>query len=112
VLADDYRPARSMASMNLGCYPPSAPRETIITARPILPGVVMGPRFRRNFGLPSRSPTRPRGEDAAPPLAAHSDEMILAQRSSRHQQGVARILFWLGMLATIAAGVVYLYLVR
>jgi len=72
----------------------------------------MGPRFRRNFGLPPRSPTRPRGEDAAPPLAAHSDEMILAQRSSRHQRGVGRLAFWLCMLATIAAGAIYLYLIR
>jgi len=72
----------------------------------------MGPRFRRNFGLPSNSPARHRDEDAAAPLAAHSDEMIVAQRSSRHQRAVARILFWLGMLATIVAGVVYLYLVR
>ena len=72
----------------------------------------MGPRFRRNFGLPSRSPTRPRGEDAALPLAAHSDEMILAQHSSHRQRGVARRLFWLGMLATIAAGAIYLSLIR
>jgi len=72
----------------------------------------MGPRFRRNFGLPSRSPARPPGEDTAAPLAARSDEMILTQGSSRHQRVVGRILFWLGMLATIAAGAVYLYLVR
>jgi len=66
----------------------------------------MSSRFRRNFGLSSRSPTRPRSQDdAAPPLPAYSEEMILAQR--RRQQ-VARIIFWLGLLATIAAGVVYL----
>ena len=70
----------------------------------------MGPRFRhRNFGLSSRSPTRPQ-DDAAPPLAAHSEEMILMQRPSRHQRAVGRLAFWLGVLATIAAGVIYLYL--
>ena len=46
----------------------------------------MGSRFRRNFGLPSRSPTR---------AGSHGE-----------------MLFWLGMLATLAAGLVYLYLTR
>jgi hypothetical protein len=67
----------------------------------------MGSRFRhRNFGLSSRPPTRPRGQDAAPP-AAPAGDMILAPRPRRRQQ-VPRMLFWLGALATIAAGVVYL----
>ena len=70
--------------------------------------MVIGSRSsRRNFGL--SSPTRPRNQDAGSPLAVHSEEMILAPRPRRRQQ-VARILFWLGMLATIAAGVIYLYL--
>ena len=46
----------------------------------------MGSRFnRRNFGLSPRSPARPRSQNAA-----------------------LRILLWLGMLVTIAAGVIYL----
>ena len=72
----------------------------------------MGSRFRRNFGLSPRSPQRPGSQDAAPPLAAHSEEMILAQRSSRHQRAVGRLVFWLGTLGTIAVGAVYLYLIR
>jgi len=72
----------------------------------------VGSRFRRNFGLPSRSPTRPPGQDAEPPLAARAGDMILAPRPRRRGQVAARILFWLGMLATLAAGMVYLYLIR
>src|ERR1700746_3224035 len=79
-----------------GGYPPSAARETIIAECPLLPGGVMDSRFRRNFGLSPRSPQRPGSQDAAPPLAAHSEEMILAQRSSRRQRAVGRLVFWLG----------------
>ena len=72
----------------------------------------MGSRFHRNFGLSSRSPTQSLSQDAAAPLAARPDDMIVVDRPRRRHQVVARILFWLGMLATIAAGVVYLYLTR
>jgi hypothetical protein len=76
----------------------------------MLAGGVMGSRFRRNFGLSSRSPTR--APEYAAPLAARAGDMILAPRPHRRGQVAARILFWSGMLGTIAGLVVYLYLTR
>ena len=73
--------------------------------------MTIGSRFRRNFGLSAHAPTQPRIQNPAP-LAARAGDMILAPRPHRREQVVARILFWLGMLATIAGLVVYLYLTR
>ncbi|GEM_PF-2887843 len=67
----------------------------------------MGSRFRRNFGLSPRS-ARSASQVAVVPLAlAAPEEMMLAP--GPHP---SRIFFWAAMLATIAAGVVYLCLVR
>lgn len=69
----------------------------------------MGLRFRRrNFGLTSRSPTQPGRQDAptrAPFL--HSEE-VSARLPAALLSAHGRLFFWVGMLATIAAGVVYL----
>jgi len=70
----------------------------------------MGSRFRRNFGLSSRSPARPRSQDAPNRAPLLRSEEISA-RLPAAQPAAGRWLLWLGMLATIAAGAVYLYLV-
>jgi hypothetical protein len=67
------------------------------------------PFRRRSSGISSRSPPKPQGQgEAVPPRAARSEEMILAQRPAAPSPAGLRMLFWLGIAATIAAGVVYL----
>jgi hypothetical protein len=49
----------------------------------------MGFRFHRNFGLSSRSPTQSLSQDAAAPLAARPDDMIVVDRPRHRHQVVA-----------------------
>ena len=57
-------------------------------------------------GLSYRSPTHHWGDTAAPP--AHRLEEIPAQLPATAAPAGGRLLFWLGILATIAVGVIYL----